>query len=97
MQTVKPREYTRNVIIGKERVLVGFVSHRPSHVVARDYMLQRVRVSTPKLVRLAAEYMLDCELDSYTLRDAAGIPVACVSRAPKAGSRTAVVMDTAVH
>ena len=98
MQTIKPRDYTRNIVVGEERVLVGFMSTQPSHVVARDYMLQRVEVSTPKLVHLAAQYMLDAGLDGYTLRDAAGTPVACVSRTPeKRTLRTSVVMDTAVH
>ncbi len=97
MQTITHRAYMRNVIIGETRVNVGFVSNRPSHVVALDYMLQRISVPTPKLVRLAAQYMLDAGLDGYTLRDAAGTPVVCVSSVPKPGNRTSVVMDTAVH
>ena len=97
MNKIKPRAYMRNVIIGETRVNVMFMSHRPSHIVARDYMLQRVRVSTPQLVRLAAQYMLDNELDGFTLRDAAGTPVACVSRAPRPTHRRSVILDTAVH
>ena len=95
---IKPRAYMRNVIIGETRVNVMFMSRRPSHIVARDYMLQRVSVSTSQLVRIAAEYMLDTGANAYTLRDAAGTPVVCVSRTPdQPGRRTAVIMDTAVH